>query len=142
MKYLSYLIIITVFVQSCTFHRDHKKELSNHIDNSKEVDKSQSSLTDSLLKDFVLDKIGNLPEVKAKQKFADSITNTKRSITILIAKTPSEAEPYYWVQVGYDNTIRFQPFYNFYIYKKDLSIKYFDPLTNKTMSLKEWRKNK
>lgn len=89
-----------------------------------------------------IDKLLKLPEVILKSNYIDSITRHKNGISILVVKKPSTKNGYYWLQAGYDNTIRFEVIYNFYVYMPAYTIKYFDPIENKVLTLSEWRRLK
>jgi hypothetical protein len=120
-----------------------KKSIYHKFSNSRLKDTTIGSVEDTILENKILNKIFNLPEVQAKQKFIDSLTNHKSGVSAIIFKTPTQDSPYYWVQVGYNNSFRFEPYYNFYVYpQKGLEIKFLNTLNDSTMSLKEWRENK
>lgn len=146
-KYILFQILMTLFYCQACIHQNHNNQKAskesivhnalNSKDRSKKVYKKDLSIEDS-----ILDEIYSFPEVTAKEIFIDSLTNHKNGISMIILKRPSEKEPYYWVQVGYDNAIRFEAYFNFYVYTKGLEIRFFDPIRNKILSLKEWRKEK
>jgi len=74
----------------------------------------------------ITDKIFALPEVKEKGKFIDSLTHHKNGVSIMIYVKPSAKAPYYWVKVGYDGEVKFETYYNSYVYRKGLVIKFLD----------------
>src|SRR5579863_200107 len=78
---------------------------------------------DTTEENMVLDKIYNILEVRVKDHFIDSLSNDKRGISMIIIKRPTTIEPYYIVQAGYNNEIRFEPQYTFYVYIRNLIIK-------------------
>jgi hypothetical protein len=89
------------------------------------------------------DKIYALPEVKEKGRFIDSLTHHKRGVSIMIVDKPSAKRPYYWVKVGYDSDLRFETYYNFYVYKKGLVVKFLDTTEeDEIIGLQEWRKRR
>ena|SRR5689334_1633587 len=88
----------------------------------------------------IIRKILSIPEVKEKNKFIDSLSKHKHGISVIVLKRPIKATDYYWVQAGYNNEIRFEPYYNFYVYGPEMVIKFFDPMTNEVYSLREWRR--
>ena len=56
-----------------------------------------------------------------------------------IIESPQENDKnYYWVRVETKENKKL----NYYIYQKTFEIKFFDPKTNKLMTLVEWRKSK
>jgi hypothetical protein len=97
-------------------------------------------IQDTTEENIVLDKIYKIPEVRKKSHFIDSLTNHKHGISMIITKRPSANEPYYMVQVGYNNEIRFEPYYIFCVYKKNLVIKVYDTSSGEIISLEDWRK--
>jgi hypothetical protein len=81
----------------------------------------------------IFDLIGNLPECKDLN-------------SLHIYESPQiNDKDYYWIKAG---TLRTVPSteepkvkYNFFVYPKDFSIKYYDEENDKLLSLEEWRKN-
>lgn len=49
---------------------------------------------------------------------------------------------YYWVKVVEDNAGKLTTHYNFYVNEKNLEIRFLDPLKDKEMTLREWRKGR
>jgi hypothetical protein len=97
-------------------------------------------IQDTTEENIVLGKIYKIPEVRKKDHFIDSLTNHKHGISTITLKRPTAKEAYYVIQVGYNNEMRFEPYYTFYVYKKNLVIKVYDTLSGKIISLAEWRK--
>jgi hypothetical protein len=91
------------------------------------------------LEQKIINDVFSLPEVRKKNKYIDSLTKHKKGITIIIAKKPDKIHNYYWVQAGYNSELRFEPYYNFYVYQPNRVIKYYDPMSDKILTLKEWR---
>ena len=96
-------------------------------------------LQDSMA-DKAIDKIAKLPEVVSMSTYIDSISMHQRVISLILAAKPKGGNGYYWVQVGDNNSIRFQVIYNFYVYLPSLTVKYFDPIADKAISLAQWRR--
>jgi hypothetical protein len=95
--------------------------------------------------DKILDAVRKLPEVIEREKYLDSLTNHKGHVALMVESKPSKLQPYYWIKVGYDNELRFETYFNFYIYNVgngNLEIKYYDVVIGKAITLKEWRKRK
>jgi hypothetical protein len=137
--------VILLISEGCIYHNHNHNNIKAPTDSTikfSQPTQDSNKLKNSSVENAILDKIHNLPEVKAKQHFIDSLTNHKSGISMIILKTPSNSKPYYWIQVGYDNSIRFEPYYNFYVYRKGLVINFFDPMTNRILNLEEWRKDK
>lgn len=87
-----------------------------------------------------VDALSKLPEVKARDRFIDSLTNHKHGISMINydqGHTPSLT--YYEINVGYSSDIRFENYYTFRVSKKDCSIMVED-IEDGWISLREWRK--
>jgi hypothetical protein len=82
-----------------------------------------------------------LPEVKSFNKRYD-LKKLKKKIDIFIIERPGKTFPYYWVQVGVSDEYQFQPVYNFYIYKDNFQIGFYDTSTDSVISLKKWRETR
>jgi len=104
--------------------------VSNHIDQ------------DSLL----IQRIYELKEVQEKESYLGRISKGKGHLAIMITSKPSKNEPYYLIQVGYNNPFRFEVYFNFRIDSKYISrkniIPYLDILDMNSNYIKliEWRK--
>lgn len=92
------------------------------------------------IEDRIVDQLFFLPEIKAKNRFINSITQHKHGITFVTLKKPTAESDYYWMQAGYNGALRFEPYYNFYVYYPKMRILIFDPATNTPYTLSEWRK--
>lgn len=106
--------------------------------------KHGSSDQDSML----IDKIYKLQEVQAKETYLQKTTNGKAHIAIIVLTKPTKKIPYYLVQVGYDNSIRFEVYYTFRINIRYTTAKDIQPYIqilnfNSTyVNLVNWRKSK
>ena len=89
--------------------------------------------------DRIIAKIFTLQEVKIENKYIDSLSGHKSGISIMIIKRPDAKCKYFWVQAGLNNNVRYEPYYNFYVYKSHLEVKFFDPMSNEILSLEQWR---
>ena len=97
-------------------------------------------VNDTLLEKKIISKIFSLPEVKEKNKYIDSLSHHKSSVSIIITRKPDNKNKNYWIQAGYNNQLRFEPYYNFIVNLKDLSVLFYDTLEDRRYTLKEWRK--
>ena len=92
-------------------------------------------------KDSVTDFIAKLPEIRdwTKRVF---LVDTNFRVVFMIQSEPTKNSPYYWVQVGILDEIRFNPIYNFYVYVGNgYLIKFYDAGEDKVLSIEEWRKS-
>ena len=64
-------------------------------------------------------------------------------VSIMIVEKPTAQKPYYWVKVGYDSELRFETYFNFYVYRKGLVMKFLDTATEEDVfGLQEWRRRR
>lgn len=142
-------ILINLFFPSVKANFKNKNFACENVINLSKLENANSKIcilrmtNDTTIKnldDIVLDKIYKITEVRKKDHFVDSITNHKHGISMIILQRPNAKEPYYVVQVGYNNEIRFEPYYTFYVYKKNLVIKFYDTIPGEIITLEEWRK--
>jgi hypothetical protein len=89
--------------------------------------------SDSPVRTKIFDIIEKIPETKG--------------YAIQIYESPQiNDKDYYWVKVGTFTSLNIQPDYkakyDFFVYPKNFEVKHFDPKTNKTYSLDQWRKNR
>jgi hypothetical protein len=96
--------------------------------------------SDTLIESTIMDKLFELPEVKRKWKFVDSLTGHKKGISMRVMKRPEGVSNYYWIAVGYDSDLKFETYYNFYVWPDQMTIRYFDTVDGKILTLAEWRK--
>ena len=91
-------------------------------------------------KDSVINIIYDLPEIK---KFFSEVyaSDTTVNASVRLYSEPEKDQPYYIIQVGVRDEIRFSVYFNFWVYvKENYAIKYFDVATDKAMTIEEWRK--
>lgn len=143
MHALAIKIFIYINIFYCLSNNDFNNKLCSFDNHKRSGTELQitfvQSRKDTTIEDKILDKVYKLPEVREKELFIDSMTNHKSGISLIIYKKPTPKESYYWVQAGYDNKIRFEPYLNFYVFKKNLEIKYYDPSNGHVLTLDEWR---
>ena len=89
--------------------------------------------------EYILGLIKNIDEVKASDRYIDSLTNHKKGIASLIFK-PAKNEKYYFIQTGYDGENRFETYYNFYVDSATYEIKIQDVIEGDIVTLNGWRK--
>jgi hypothetical protein len=107
---------------------------------AKTLGKNFGEEKDTLTENTIMEKLFELPEVKRKWKFVDSLTAHKKGISMRVMKRPEGISTYYWIAVGYDNDLSFETYYNFYVWPDPMTIRYYDPGEGKILTLAEWRK--
>ena len=60
---------------------------------------------------------------------------------IVLMQSPNKETPYFWIQVGFSTSYRFEPIYNFYVSPKDSSVFFYDTMTDSIIKIEDWRKN-
>lgn len=145
---LIYILFIFCVILSCK-HQTQSQAFKGN-EETKPMANPPAHQGDSLLPDStkkytaeeeaVLKKVMDLQEVKLASAYADSISNHKHGITLIISAEPGKEQDYYTVQAGYTSDIRFEVYFNFYIYPKGMTIKYYDVMTDTALPLEEWRK--
>lgn len=92
------------------------------------------------IEDKIIDKIFELPEVKERAAYIKKETKGKRNLELWFAARPDENTPYYWVKAGEDNGMSLVTHFDFYVYPKTMTVKFYDVVENKVLSLAEWRR--
>lgn len=95
-----------------------------------------------ITKDFAMDTIMRLPEIKDDNAYIKKVTKNKRHLFPIIYGETDRQRPYYWVVVGEDNGMSFVPHYHFYVYIKTGKIFYFDLIKDTAVDLRSWRKTR
>lgn len=93
----------------------------------------------STIEEKILNTIFKLPECKDRAAYIEKQTNGKRQLVIAVYGQPSKGNPYYWVKAWEDNGTSYATLFNFYVCPNPFSIKYYDTVNDKVMSLSEWR---
>ena len=88
--------------------------------------------------DKLIDRIWQLPEVKALADKVAKESKGKRHLTGRISSMPSDDQEYYGVSISEDNGEAMATYFEFRIYP-DNSIYYYDVVEDKELTLKEWR---
>ena len=82
-----------------------------------------------------------LTEVKERANYVETQSKGKRHLSIWIYETPEKTgKEYYWVKVVENNGVSLETHFNFYVYQKNLEIKYLDTIKDSILSLDTWRK--
>lgn len=135
MKIFLYFLSI-YFIYSC-----NNSEVKGIKKSIKVKENVKTNIYDTLVSNEELkiwDTIFNLPEVKSRIKYVDSITKGKRRLHISTSKKPDDKENFYWIQVSEDNGITTVTHFNFFVYPNK-EIKYYDTVTDSVLTLEEWR---
>jgi hypothetical protein len=66
--------------------------------------------------DSIITKLFQLPEVRKSNNFVDSFTHHKHGVSALVVSKPGKNSKYYCIAVGYNGDLRFETYYNFYVW--------------------------
>lgn len=112
---------LSVFVFSCTANKTSTK-----------IDKELSI-------ENILDTIWTIDEVNERDSYVKNQSNNKRELMVYINGTPDELnEDYYWVKVAEDNGNAYFTHFDFFVYP-NWSIKFYDRVKDKELTLDDWR---
>jgi len=132
---LLYIIFICLPV-SCKNNSETKNsETPKETTDSIKTDKK--SVSD--LENKMLDKLSKLPEWIQANQYIDSLTNHKHGLSVMTEK-PNKETTDYCFRVGYNNELRFETYFNFYVNPKTFELKILDVLTDDIVPIDVWRK--
>lgn len=138
-----FLILLSVLIFSAISACDNsaKKKVSRHAEmGNLEKNRGENDGAD-VTEDMVIDKVFDIPEVKERAEYIKKETNDQRNLKIWIAARPNNNDDYYWVKAGEDNGMSLVTHFDFYVYPKTMSVKFYDVVEDKVLSLSEWRKS-
>jgi len=148
MRKIPFIISIVLFLGSVWLSANagifsSRLRLKYNLKTDRRIASMQSKiLHDSEIVNRIMNKLLNLREVKQKDVFVDSLTNHKKGITMRVIGKPEKLKKYYWIAVGYDSDLRFETYYNFYVWPDNMLVKYLDPISGKALTMLEWRRTK
>jgi hypothetical protein len=90
--------------------------------------------------DKIMDQVWALKEVIDLNASIRKKTGNKRGLNTRISSEPSDDQEYYGVTVAEDNGASYATYYEFHIYP-DYSIRYYDIVEDRELTLEEWRKS-
>lgn len=105
------------------------------------VNKETESKNTASLEDQIIDKVYDLPEVQELEASVRKKSGGKRNLSLRISSEPSDDQEYYGVTVAEDNGAALATYYEFRVYP-DFSIRYYDVVEDRDISLDEWRKSR
>lgn len=134
---------ITIINSCHTNNQKVAKQLPYTVAKGGWLNLSPKTTADSDRNDSIaIAQVDNLPEVKNLMKsFKKTNKDTTVHMAVLLAQRPDKSLNYYWIKVGMDGPYMFQTLMHFYVDPKDLSVRYYDPASDSTFTLAEWRKS-
>jgi hypothetical protein len=141
---MKYALVVTMLIclNACN---NAKKEEPAIADSSVTTIKADSSdkyihtFTDTALETKITEALMKLSFVKKSDAYIDSFSNHQHGIAFMMDE-PKENETAISVQAGYNGGERFETYYRFLVDTKTMEIKVYDPVEDKTLTLKEYLK--
>ena len=93
----------------------------------------------SVIEEKIIDTIFKLKEFRQRAAYVEKQTKGKRHLEIVIYRRPSKDIPYYWIKAREYNGMSYATHFNFYVYPKPFTIRFYDSVRDTGISLKEWR---
>jgi len=100
---------------------------------------SSNEVAAALTNKFIQDTILSLKEVKAKNMLIDSLTKHQQGISLII-ENPTDQEPAFYIQAGFNGKERFETYFHFYLDTATKQIEIRDWALGKRVLLSNWRK--
>ena len=89
--------------------------------------------------DIAIKKISQLPEIVKQGKYIDSLTNHKHGVSFMVEDDLVGKKKYFRIKTGYNGNLRWETSYIFYADKENCSIYYFDTVSEKLLTIEQWR---
>lgn len=93
--------------------------------------------TDTVLEKKITTALLKFSFVQKSDKYIDSVSNHKHGISFMLDNTKGENVS---VLAGYNSDERFETYYHFYVDPGTMAVTIYDPLTNKTLPVKDYLK--
>lgn len=103
--------------------------------------KEETHVQLSSTEDQLINRIWQLPEVKALSDKIERESKGNRHLVGRISSAPSDDQEFYGISISEDNGEALATYFDFRIYP-DNSIYYYDVVEDRELSLKEWRAQK
>lgn len=129
-------VYISIF---CILFACHGKDIQSRHKNNNDSNKDCSSVSvvvDCLEVGKVMGLVGKLQEVRELER--DYKVKGRKAIVLM--QSPNMDTPYFWIQVGFSTSYRFEPIYNFYVSPKKSSVFFYDTMTDSIIRIEDWRK--
>lgn len=142
MKHI-FFIVLTICFASCNNSNSPAKLPST--DTTSLIPKKDTTLTyihqfaDTSLQNKITAALLKLPFVIKSNHYIDSLSNHTKSIAFMLDE-PQGNEIDIPVQAGYNGDQRFETYFHFLVNPKTMEIKVYDPVEDKTLSIKEYLK--
>lgn len=115
-------------------------QLQTHYKRNNDAEKECSTVpivVDSLEVDKVMDIVSKLKEVIELERYY----KIKGRKAIILMQSPNKETDYFWIQVGFSTSYRFEPIYNFYVSPKNGNVFFYDTTNDSVIKIEDWRKS-
>jgi hypothetical protein len=136
-RHIISLLLFIVFADISWKEKPLQKNKYSFLSEKREIHVCDTNI---VIENKILEKLLNLPEVKAAGRFIDSLSHRHHGISMRIVQRPARSKKYYIIDAGYSNGERFENYYNFYVWPDKMIIKIVDSYTSQLLTLAEWRK--
>lgn len=142
---MKYALIIAMLVCFTACNNSSEKTGPGTADTSVTTLKAEPSdkyihtFTDTSLETKITAELMKLSFVKKSNAYIDSFSNHQHGIAFMMDE-PKENEKEITVRAGYNGGERFETYYHFVVDPKTMEIKIYDPIEDKTLTLKEFLK--
>jgi hypothetical protein len=142
MKYTLVFTMLVFFTACNSAIKTEEKVVTDTAVNKVQNDSPSKyihSFTDTTLENKITEALMKLSFVKKSNAYIDSFSNHRHGIAFMMDE-PQPNETDINVQAGYNGGERFETYYRFLVNPKTMEIKVYDPVEDKTLTLKEYLK--
>ncbi len=141
---MKYALVITMlaFFTACNNSSKSEETVVDSAANKVQTDSSAKyihTFSDTTLENKITEALMKLSFVKKSNAYIDSFSNHQHGIAFMMDE-PTENETTVSVSAGYNGGERFETYYHFVVDPKTMEIKVYDPIEDKTLTLKEYLK--
>ena len=143
MKFFSFFLILMIVTACNSTDKNSEAIIADSVLNNAVIDSTKNyiySFTDTALENKISAALLRLPFVKKSNDYIDSFSNHKTGISFLM-ENPGENESEISVQAGYSSNERFETYYRFFVDPKTITIKVYDPVADKKLTIREYLNN-
>ena len=142
MKEILFLVLLISFAACNNSSKTDEVIVTDTVVKHVQTDSSSNyihTFTDTALENKITAALLKLPFVIKSNNYIDSFSNHRHSMAFMLdSATANETD--ITVQAGYNGEQRFETYYRFFVDPKTLTIKVYDPVTDKKLTVKEFLK--
>jgi hypothetical protein len=131
------LLFFAILIFSC----GNSAKKSKYIQTGKVINDTSTqpgyTFPDTILENKIFDTLVQLAMIKRNNSYIESLSNHKHGIAFII-DTLVKGDTDIFIRAGFNGKGRFETNYQIYINPKTMGIKFYDPLNDKKLSIKEF----